>query len=100
MKPQIYKRIMKVVRQRERSYEMMKDTTGWGKAQKLKAIANIKHKMSFYSEKSAEVHARVVCSLKEQLLAIAPSERSRFQGVRKEIISLLNECEELKEQLV
>lgn len=100
MKTKHYTRIIKIVKQRERAYQMVKDAAGWGKAEKLKAITNIKQKLDFYRDKPTATQAMVICSLKPQLLTITPGQQSRFQGLRAELLTIIQQCENIKSSLV
>lgn len=83
---------MKISRCRQAAYEH----AGYKTAAKLRAIGRIRRVAEFFSGKNESVQLRAVNQVERELLEILPSEMSRYQKLRSEMLGLLDRARQLQ----
>lgn len=71
---------------------------GYKTAERMSAISKIQRVASFFSKKSPEVQLRVVNQVRQEILHILPSEHSRFQKLRQNMLDLLDRAQQAKHE--
>jgi hypothetical protein len=88
----ISRKLKKFCKARERAYTEFKMLDG----NKLRAIATILKVADFHINKTQSVQLRAVAQIENAILALLPSETSRYQPSRHEMLELINQSKHLR----